>query len=386
LEYFEQLNMPNSQRALRFAGLLLCGLVSVFSTAAGRAEQADTPFIVDTWSTEEGLPQSSVISVIQTRDGYLWLGTLNGLVRFDGNRFTVFDENNTPGLNSGRIVCLFEDSHGDLWIGTETAGVALLKDGKIKNFDIGRAGHEGRLTSACEDSSGAVWLYTADAHLGRYQNGKMDVLGLNYNPPANCRMIVAEKSGPLWIGEDWGMFSMRPSNFHPPTVLLDQLVQVGKLDFILAGQRGGTWRLGNGRIQKWGPTQLEKDLGPYPWTNATVSSACEDKDGNLIVGTLGAGVFWYDANGKYRQVSTGQGLSHKAVLSLCQDREGNLWFGAHDGLNQLRDGQVTSYSSAEGLSTDVVLPIFEDREGSLWMGTVRENLPHMKEIMGKTGI
>ena len=70
---------------------------------------------------QEGLPQSSVISVIQTRDGYLWLGTLNGLVRFDGNHFTVFDENNTPGLNSDRIVYLFEDSHTNLWIGTDTA-------------------------------------------------------------------------------------------------------------------------------------------------------------------------------------------------------------------------------------------------------------------------
>ena len=77
---------------------------------------------MDSWSTGAGLPQSSVISVIQTRDGYLWLGTLNGLVRFDGIRFTVFDEENTPGLNSDRIVYLFEDSHTNLWIGTDAGG------------------------------------------------------------------------------------------------------------------------------------------------------------------------------------------------------------------------------------------------------------------------
>ena len=131
---------------------------------------------MDAWSTEEGLPQSSVISVIQTRDGYLWLGTLNGLVRFDGNHFTVFDENNTPGLSSERIVYLFEDSHTNLWIGTDIGAVAMAKDGRITNFQIGGAGHEGRLLYAFEDSKGIVWFYTADRRTIWYQDGKMELL------------------------------------------------------------------------------------------------------------------------------------------------------------------------------------------------------------------
>ena len=172
-----------------------------------------SPFIVDAWTSKDGLPENAVISVIQTRDGYLWLGTLNGLVRFDGTHFTVFDEYNTPGLNSDRIDYVFEDSHTNLWIGTDTAGVALVQDGKVKNIDLGRPGYEGRLVSACEDATGAVWLYTADARLGRYQDGKLETLNFNFNPLAFCRMIVAEKSGPLWIGEDWGLFSISPGQF-----------------------------------------------------------------------------------------------------------------------------------------------------------------------------
>jgi len=81
----------------------------------GATELTDSPYLVESWGTEDGLPQSSVISVIQTRDGYLWLGTLKGLVRFDGNQFTIFNEFNTPGLKSDRIVYLFEDSHTNLW-------------------------------------------------------------------------------------------------------------------------------------------------------------------------------------------------------------------------------------------------------------------------------
>src|SRR5258706_10642341 len=91
------------------------------SSMARAAESSGSPFTIDIWSNEEGLPQSSVISVIQTKDGYLWMGTLNGLVRFDGNRPVTFDEYNTPGLGSDRIVRLFEDSHTNLWIGTDSS-------------------------------------------------------------------------------------------------------------------------------------------------------------------------------------------------------------------------------------------------------------------------
>ncbi|MGD1089640.1 MAG: two-component regulator propeller domain-containing protein, partial [Verrucomicrobiota bacterium] len=95
--------MPKRYSPLPLAWLLLCVLIPGVCAMA-ETNQSDSPFLVDSWSTGEGLPQSSVISVIQTRDGYLWLGTLNGLVRFDGIHFTVFDENNTPGLDSDRIV------------------------------------------------------------------------------------------------------------------------------------------------------------------------------------------------------------------------------------------------------------------------------------------
>ena len=365
--------MLNRRWTLLFAWLWL-GVFSIALPVVGAADSYSSPFIVDAWSAEQGLPQSSVISVIQNRDGYLWLGTLNGLVRFDGIHFTSFNQHNQPGLNSDRIVHLFEDSRTNLWVGTDAGGVALVANGKIKNFEIGRGGHEGRLVSACEDSTGGVWLYTADSCLGRYQNGKLDVLNLNFNPSAICRMIATEKSGPLWIGEGWVqkgrnvsfLFSFRPENFHPPTLAIDQSTQVQRLDFILASSRGGIWRLMDGRVQKWNSTQIEKDWGPYPWTNATtiVTSACADNDGSLIIGTLGEGVFWYEPDGKCRQISTAQGLSSDFVFSLCLDRGGNLWVGTDGGgLNCIKR---KIFSTPAELPPLTAQSISEDERGGLW--------------------
>src|SRR4029079_8147647 len=132
-------------------------------------------YTIDVWDTEDGLPQTSVIAMTQTRDGYLWLGTLNGLVRFDGIRFTIFDVSNTPGLNSSAILFLFEDSQRNLWIGTRNAGVVLVKNGRIQSLDIGRNPGEGALVAACEDTSGAVWLCTEGHQLCRHRNGRIDV-------------------------------------------------------------------------------------------------------------------------------------------------------------------------------------------------------------------
>jgi ligand-binding sensor domain-containing protein/signal transduction histidine kinase len=310
---------------LAFAWLLLCVGSLIFPAPAGAAGPSGLPFIVDVWTSKEGLPGNVVISVIQTRDGYLWLGTLNGLVRFDGNHFTVFNEYNTPGLNSDRIVYLFEDSHTNLWIGTDTAGLVLVKDGNVKSFDIGRAGHEGRIVYAYEDLTGCVWFYTADGRTSRFQDVKM--------------------------------------NTDPSLISRELVLRAAKV--LIPGQSGSNWRMQMGRVQKWRNNQRERDLGVYPWrVNTIVTSACEDSDGNLIVGTLGEGVFWLGADGNWRHISTEQGLSSAFVLSLCMDREGSLWVGTDgEGLDRIK--RKTFSTSSEHHSW-VVQSISGDEAGGLW--------------------
>jgi ligand-binding sensor domain-containing protein/two-component sensor histidine kinase len=322
----EQLIMPKHHWTLRFAWLWLRVFSAVVPLTVGAADSSSSPFIVDSWNNQQGLPQSSVISVIQTRAGYLWLGTLNGLVRFDGNRFAIFDENNTPGLGSDRIVYLFEDSHTNLWVGTDTADVALIKNGGITNFEIGHPGHDGRLLYAYEDLQGIVWFYAADGRFGYYQNGKMRVVD---SSTLNQELVLrADRS---WV----------PS------------------------QSGGFWFMQNNLVQKWKNNQKERDFGIYPWKISTiVTSACEDRDGNLIVGTLGEGVFWYEPDGKFWQISTNQGLSSPYVLSLCMDRGGNLWAGTDgDGLNRVKRKK---FNTPTELHTLAAQSASEDNHGGLW--------------------
>src|SRR5580700_12171376 len=129
-------------------------LVAVFLYGPARAgaQTVDGRFSVDAWGTGQGLlPDDSVLALTQTHDGYLWLGTLNGMVRFDGVRFTVFDESNTTNLPSSKITRLFEDSRSNLWVGTSTAGAALIARGRVEPLKIGRGLRQGNLVSICED-------------------------------------------------------------------------------------------------------------------------------------------------------------------------------------------------------------------------------------------
>ncbi len=363
--------MPKTGLLIAAAALSLWGMAGVHGADATPQAAPAPAFVIRSWPDD--LPQSSVIAMTQTRDGYLWLGTLKGLVRFDGVSFKVFDENNTPGLSSSRIVYLFEDSRRNLWVGTEAAGILLIESGRVVNTGIGAGTPAGRLTAACEDATGAVWLYTADGTLGRYANGQLKTGPFGAQYLSVYRGLTAEKSGPVWIGVDWGVYGMSSiTNADPSDPPVDQIIPPpvlgSTLDYVLASREGGYWRLANNRVEKWRLNQREQDLGVYPWkdlANVRVTTACEDQAGNLIVGTLNGGVFWFTAEGKVTQISTNQGLSHNGVLSLCMDREGSLWVGTDGGgLNRVRPNPFRVAEASQG---QVVQSAVRDRVGGLWM-------------------
>ena len=202
----------------------------------------------------------------------------------------------------------------------------LIKNGRITHFEIGRPSHDGRLLYAFEDSQGVVWFYAADGRSAYYENGKMQLVD-----PAIVYQELVLRANRMWV----------------------------------PGQSGGFWAMQNGLVQKWNNNQKERDFGASPWKiNTIVTSACEDRDGNLIVGTLGAGVFWYEPDGKFRQISKAQGLSSDFVLSLCLDHGGNLWVGTDGGgLDRIKRKIFNSPAEFHALAAQ---SIAEDGHGGLW--------------------
>ena len=312
----------------------------------GQRALAGTPFIVDVWGTADGLPQSSVFALTQTHDGYLWFGTLNGLVRFDGNSITPFNVNNTPGLPSDSIVFLFEDSRTNLWVGTDNAGLCAIQNGVVNNFENG--GAAGKIIYAYEDETGAIWFCAQDGRIFSWNHDRLDL-----RPSVSTGF--------------WNQLFSRAFHLRVP------------------GKDGVVWHLEpqNARVEQWSGDKLEKDFGAFPWTPATVTvafpavksgvltfdanvtAACADRDGNLVVGTPDAGIFWFDGQGGWRHITTGENSSHKFVLSVCFDHEGNLWAGT-DGGGFYRVKKNYCDTPA-GLPAGVAQSAAEDAAGGLWV-------------------
>jgi len=371
-----------------------CGLWLTACLAAFCAPCGGRYCVVDGWSTGEGLlPQSSIISMVQTRDGYLWLGTRNGLARFDGVHFTVFDESTTPKLTSIQTVKLFEDSQSNLWIGTESAGVMLVTNGQILPLDFGQGRRRGHLVSICEDSLGAVWMLTEDRELARYWHGNVDVWNIIGDSYTLGRAVIAEKAGLLWIGTDHALIGVDPAAVRSKEPLPEkEHSPVAQLDFLLTSRDGGYWRMADGLIAKCTGTTVETNLAPYPWTinlEDKVKAACEDRDGNLIVGVRNQGVFWFDSHGHASHISSTNGLANDSVLSLVADSDGSLWVGLDGGgpterpLNRVTRSIFNLLDSSAGF---VIQSCCADYKGGLWFSPKFEDFCYWKDgITTKVG-
>jgi ligand-binding sensor domain-containing protein/signal transduction histidine kinase len=378
---FRQLSMPKQSWTVAAASVLVAACLLAGRVAADPVLSTNTSFLLKAWTTEEGLPQNEVTCLLQSRDDYLWLGTPNaGLVRFDGIRFAVFDESNTPGLTNSAILSLFEDDARNLWIGTGN-GVALMSHGRVVDTGIGRGSRDGQLASACQDPSGAVWLYLRNGQLWRWASGHTNLFTLGPNQPSDYRGLVVEASGLLWVGTGSGMTAINWKTAAASKTLQVEATQPGVLHILVPSREGGSWRLG-GRVQKWkgNSDRPEVDWGYYPWpweSKYRIYAACEDREGNLAVGMRGAGVYWFNRRGEVTHLSaTNQLLSNDYISALCVDREGDLWVGTDGGgLNRIKRALFDVLEPTRDLS---VKSVSEDASGGLWIACNGSPLTYSK--------
>lgn len=340
--------------------------------------KALTQYNLDVWTTADELPQNSVTAIVQTRDGYLWLGTYGGLVRFDGVRFTIFDVA-SGALESNGVQALLEDRSGDLWIGTNGGGLTRHRGGTFETFRVADGLAHDIVRTLYEDRAGRLWIGTANG-LTRHEGGRFASY-LTKDGLANgvVRAIVEDRAGVLWIGTNGGGLDRLEGGRFSHLTTKEGLPN----DFVFAlleDREGALWigTNGGGLVRRLGgklTTFTTRDGLP----GNIVWALHEDSLGSLWVGTDGGGIARL-RSGRFEALTTQNGLSSDFVRALRSDREGSLWIGTYSGgLCRLRDGKFTTYTSREGLSHDFVRTALEDREGSLWVGTTGGGLCRLRE-------
>lgn len=334
----------------------------------GDPRQALSQYKVDGWQTEQGLPLNTVQSLLQTRDGYLWVGTAGGLARFDGARFTAFDAAQTPELASQPVFGFMEDAQDRLWIG-HSKGAVVYRAGRFEPVISSKLTAGRRVWAFAQAPDGAVWAATENG-LVRWQDGRTRLYQQADGLPTNrLRSLAFDKGGVLWIGTSGGgLVAMEGNRFrvYDPDNGFPHL----QVRHVLADPAGGVWAAtagaglvhvhqGRFRIYGVGDGLPTDQLTSLSW----------GQQGVLWIGTWGAGMSRM-SDGRFSTVSTAGGLAGDQIWSVLADREGSVWVGTWvGGLNRLRNRAFVVFGAPEGLSHDNVRSVLHGRNGVTWVST-----------------
>lgn len=399
--------MPRPFRAAIWWGLMCSlglapGSVALASTIS---PLPDAPgYVHEVFTTEDGLPSASIVQALQSRDGYLWLATFDGLVRFDGARFDVFDTERAPALGSNRVIQLLEARDGALWIRTEAGHVARSAGGSFTGCSLPEGGRPGSCTEAragashftvlAEDPAGTVWLGGRSGLFRVAGNAVERVPGLELE--TGVQAFLRDRTGRLWVGTSAGIWAGEPGRFVRLRIPADLLG--GEVTGLAEDAAGGIWastergvgriRGGSLRLEVKGAGFLQKDPSGTLWIVAgdrllrfgqgrlePVASAEEEflpylgPGQNTVTGPGGAlWLAWARSlflNGRpVFRLPPASG----AFVSITLDRDGSLWFPLSSPyqLHALHPARLTTL--AEGLANPAVYPVYEDRDGSIWAG------------------
>jgi signal transduction histidine kinase/ligand-binding sensor domain-containing protein len=350
-----------------FLALLMLGLLPVRAYAQYR---------FDNWTTDDGLPQNTVSAIRQTHDGYLWLATAGGLVRFDGLRFTVFDKGNSKGLTSVRFSALFEDAEGSLWIGTEDGGLTRYRNGTFTTYTTEQGLPSNHIWSIWSDEAGGLLIHTGNG-LVRWQREQF----IPYTAQPSASLMKAchrVQSGAFWCVDAGGLHQIRGDKLRTYTIR-DGLSSL-KLSAVYEDREGNVWIA----TRDAGLNRLQNDKFTHYTTKdglpkERVQSIYQDRQNNLWFATLGGGLSQFQA-GRFVTYAPTDLLGGNFIPPFSEDREGNLWMGTADhGLRRLKKDFISFYSADGELSQNKPYPILEDHAGTIWIGTQGSGLYSYKD-------
>jgi ligand-binding sensor domain-containing protein/signal transduction histidine kinase len=318
----------------------------------------------DVWTTDNGLPHNEIPDLLQTRDGYLWLATNDGLVRYDGVRFTVFNAGNSPGIRSNRFRRLFEDSKGNLWIATENSGLTLYQDRAFTTFTVRDGLLDDRVECLAEDDGGLL-IFFMDGRLARRVEGRFTAYAPD-PPIAQVVHLIPGAPGTVWYLDRDRLH--KASHGKLTSFALPTGVQGIDVRSVLEDRQGTVW-IGTlqGRLFRFDQSRFScfpDRQSPFP---SSLRSLCEDRRGNLWMATVASGAARL-SGGKLTRYTTESGFPGNKIYYIREDREGNIWAATNKGLVRFRDEIVTPYSTSDGLAANNIYTVFEDRSGVIWLG------------------
>ncbi len=342
-------------------------------------------YTLETWTVEEGLPQNSVLCLLQDRTGYIWFGTQSGLVRFDGAAFRIYNRWNTPHyghLRSDTITALYQDGNNTLWIGTEGGGLSCMKKNGWRSYSTKEGLPNDFIRAIYGDGEGNLWIGTANG-LARL-NVKEETLQVYTDDDLwgdAVTAITGSSSGGLWIGTgDNGLYVVKDNTyqrFNPKDEpAREKIAEITALcedrsGCLWIGTEKGLFCLEKGRIRTPVPEN-------HPLAGNTIRTLMPDSSGSLWIGTDGEGIYRLTA-GTFTAIPFRHGLSDDFIYALFEDREANVWIGTYtSGLARLTSARVTSITTENGLPQNLVRTLTEDRDGYLWVGMDRKGAAKIK--------
>ena len=346
-------------------GLILLALTALLAVPAGALDPSKllTQYSRFTWTQQHGLPQDAVHCLAQTSDGYLWIGTAEGLARFDGYEFVLYDRDR-GGLPSNSITALAAASDGSLWIGTPS-GLVLYRNGTFRVFTTKDGLPDNAISAVKVDKSGSLWI-AAGLFLSHYASGQFH----KYEPQKefplrSVRDLAIDRDGNVWLAGLGGIAKWTGREFihiAGPKEMAGQLPQR-----ILPDRKGNVWIASSQGLMVLEPAgairRYQTDSG---LPHNLIRHVLEDSDGNIWAGTNG-GLARFE-NGRFQALSTTESRERDLIFSIFEDSESNLWVGSNGGLTRFRDDIFTVYGASEGLPSDSPNSVLEDSKRRVWVG------------------
>lgn len=304
------------------------------------------------WRTEDGLPQNRIQAITQTADGYLWIGTFEGLARFDGVRFVVFDRSKTPAFSDNSILSLEPAADGSLWIGAEGGGLLHYARGEFQVFGAREGLTNSFVRALLEGRDGTLWVGTDRGFFRRTEQGFSRLDNTPEIPLASVKAIAENSAGRVWVAASAELL----------TVSGGRLVRVNCPGIAHRSPETTVFLLRERLIQDG------CELPPVDLPAGGISSLLKDSSGMLWIGMAGRGLLRMGASGTV-SYSAPSILPDNSVSVIFEDRQHNVWAGAQDGLVRFSQTAFAAITSREGLLDDNVSTIYEDPEGVLWLLT-----------------